>query len=91
VWAITSYDLILKTYPSLQFPVPANRSARVIVMIETDSELEDDPCDDPTPAQIAHNIRQAFQEKQAGHRISLNQLWDGIAPQGAPFKKALPT
>jgi hypothetical protein len=76
--ATISADGKLELPPDLQFPVPANRSARVIVMIETDSELEDDACDDPTPAQIAHNIRQAFQEKQAGKRISLNQLWDGI-------------
>ena len=76
--ATISADGKLELPSDLQLPVPANRVARVIVVIEEDSESVNDPCDDPTPEQIANNIRQAFQEKQAGQRIAFDQLWDGI-------------
>ncbi len=76
--ATISPDGKLELPPDMQLPVPANRAARIIVMIEEDSELDNEYCDNPTPEQIADNIRQAFREKQAGQRIPFSQLWDGI-------------
>lgn len=76
--ATISADGKLELPPNMQLPVPANRAARVIVMIEEDSEIDNEYCDNPTPEQIADNIRQAFREKQAGQRIPFSQLWDGI-------------
>lgn len=76
--ATISSDGKLELPPDMQLPVPANRAARVIVMIEVDTEPDNEYCEDPTPAQIADNIRQAFREKQAGQRIPFSQLWDGI-------------
>jgi len=67
-------QLILDRPLTLDTPGPVGI---ILLLPEPTDEAEDDPDDTPV-AEVKASLRRAWQQAQAGQRIPLFQMWEGI-------------